>query len=148
MEDFNVTQLIPIILILIGTTCTLFGIFKKSKESALKANGKKAEGIIFSLEASRKNDIDAHARNVQDIVTVRFVTESQEWITAEVKQDFAIFYTKQYKEGDTVQVYYDPKNPKSFYVDLKQSETLSRLFFSVGGLILIGVGLYKLLSSK
>jgi len=39
----------------------------------------------------------------------------------DLRQDFAIYFTNQYKVGDKVSVYYDIKNPENFLVDTKQS---------------------------
>ena len=148
MENFNIHDLRPFAFLMTGSIFILLAIFRRSKQAVLKTKGKKAEGIIFSLERSRIQDNDEISHNIKDKVTVRFLTESQEWITAELKQDYAVFYTNQYKEGDTIQVYYDPQNPSSFFVDTNQSEISSKLLFAVAGLILFGIGLYQLLVSK
>jgi hypothetical protein len=37
-----------------------------------------------------------------DKVTVGFVTKSKEWVTADIEQAFATFFTGQYKPGEKV----------------------------------------------
>jgi hypothetical protein len=55
-------------------------------------------------------------------------------------------FTGQYKEGESVEVHYDPKNPSDFFVYTKQSETLSRVIFALVGLGFSIIGLYQLLT--
>lgn len=141
MEEIKDLQ--PYIFIVIGIIGALVGLFKKSTQSNLKMIGKKAEGVIYLLEKSNSGSL--YTRNIKDKVTVRFLTESEEWITEKINQDFATFHTSQYKEGDVVQLYYDPNNPTSFYVDTKQSETTTRVVFTLIGIVFIGIGLYQLL---
>jgi len=148
MEKFNIHDLRPFAFLLTGSIFILLAIFRRSKQAVLKTKGKKAEGIIFPLERNRSSNSDDFSPRVKEKVTIRFVTESQEWITAEIKQDFGIFYTKKYKEGDTVQVYYDPENPSSFFVDTNQLETSSRLLLAIAGLVCFALGIYQLLAPK
>ena len=80
--------------------------------------------------------------NVNDKVIIRFVTRKQEWITGPIDQDFKIFFTGQYKDGDTVKVYYNPTLPSEFYVDTKQSELVTRIIGGLTGTCLTIIGLY------
>ncbi len=81
-------------------------------------------------------------------VTVRFVTKEQEWITGEMKQEFAIFFTGQYKAGETVDVYYDPAKPSNFFIETGQSENKARLFIAAIGMIFCLIGLYQLFATS
>ena len=83
-----------------------------------------------------------------DKVTVRFVTKNKEWITGNLKQEFAIFFTGQYKIGESVEVYYDPKNPSDFFVDTKQSGKTGRLLLAAIGVIFFLIGVYQLFSTS
>ena len=115
--------------------------FRKRKTEELTFRGEKTEGIIFELESSGAGYNNSR---IKDKVTVRFVTKSKEWITAEIKQESAIFYTGQYKPGEKVDVYYDPLDPENFYVGTKQSETKNRLLMFVIGMVFLSVGVYGL----
>src|SRR4026208_163361 len=112
MEDFDISTLQPYIFLCLGLAAILFSILKKTKAEKLKFTGEKTEGIIFELDS--KADLSTYTVNdtndVMDKVTVRFVTKNKEWITGNLKQEFAIFFTGQYKTGESVEVYYDPKN--------------------------------------
>jgi hypothetical protein len=145
MEDFNLKELQPYIFLLIGFASVLLAIFKKSDKATLKETGQKVQGIIYALGQSPDTTSSfTQNSNIKDIVTIRFVTLDKQWITGDLKQEFAVFFTKQYKEGDAVEVYYDPKQPSNFFVDTKQSEKTSRILFAGVGIILSAVGLYQL----
>lgn len=138
MPEFDFKELQPLFFIIIGLVLVLVALLKKASKSHLKQSGLKAEGIIFQLEKASNSNINSK-------VTVRFVTRNKEWITGEINQDFAVFFTGQYKEGQRIDVYYDPKKPSQFFVDTKQSETLSKVVFAVVGLGFSLIGLYQLL---
>ena len=145
MQDFDFKQFEPFLFLLIGLVAVLIPIIKKNPSVSLKDTGERVEGIIYKLEqgTNRNSDFEKSS-SIMDKVTVRFVTKKDEWITSEVKQPFALFFTRQYKPGDKVDVYYDPINPSNFYVDTKQSELAARIIIAVVGLIFCLIGLYKL----
>jgi hypothetical protein len=137
MPELDFKEFQPYLFIIGGLSLIVIALLKKASKSHLKQSGLKAEGIVFALEGN--------GDNVKDKVTVRFVTEDKEWITGDINQEFASFFTGQYKKGQSVDVYYDPKNPSHFFVDTKQSETISRVVFAVVGLGFSLIGLYQLL---
>ena len=139
MEELNLRELQPYIFLLFGLASILFAVFSKSEKAKLKENGVKAEGIIYALGQSF-----AGSTNVKNKVTIRFVTSDSQWITGDLDQDFATFFTGQYKEGDAIEVFYDAKDPSTFFVDTKQSEKISRMVFCIIGIALSGYGLYQL----
>jgi hypothetical protein len=141
MEFFNVLELQPFLFLLIGLISILFSIFKKTKTADLKLTGEKTEGIIFELGSRRSSSTNS---NILDKVTVRFVTKSKKWVTADINQAFSTFFTGQYKLGEKIDVYYDPQDPSNFFVDTKQSEQMSSLIFGLIGMVLCIVGIYKL----
>jgi hypothetical protein len=147
MDDFTFKEIQPFIFLLIGLGSVLFAIFKKSNKANLKNTGQKAEGIIYALDQS-SNSYNSNSQNlsIKDKVTVRFLTMDKQWITGDLEQEFAAFFTRQYKEGDTVDLYYDPEEPSNFFVDTRQSEKTSRIIFVAIGIVLGSVGLYQLLS--
>ena len=148
MQDFDFNALQPYIFILAGIVFMLIAVLKKATSSDLKQSGLKTEGIVYALERQANKSLSIHdSSSIKDKVIVRFVTTNKEWITGHIKQEFALFFTGQYKEGQSVDVYYDPKNPSDFFVDTKQSESVSRVLFAVVGLVFCLVGLYQLLSS-
>lgn len=102
---------------------------------------------MFALEGKSNNTSSIGDNlNIKDKVIVRFVTQNKEWITGDINQEFAAFFTGQYKEGQSVDVYYDPEKPSDFFVDTKQSETVSRVIFAAVGLSFSIIGLYQLLT--
>src|SRR5690242_19495953 len=101
MADFNLNEIKPYIFILIGLTLLLIRIFKKTSNASLKKSGLKTEGIIYAKgRASKPNSDDS--LNIEGKITVRFITNNNEWITADTKQELASFFTGQYKEGEAV----------------------------------------------
>jgi hypothetical protein len=147
MEDFNIKELQPYIFIIIGLGCVLLAIFKKSDKANLKQTGQKAEGIIYAL-GQNDNSTSTFTKNsnIKDKVTIRFLTLDKQWITGDLKQEFAAFFSNQYKEGDAVEVYYDSKQPSHFFVDTKQSERTSRIIFAGVGIVFSSIGFYQLLA--
>ncbi len=105
-----------------------------------------ADGIVYEQESNANFNLssDTTFNRVSDRIIIRFVTQKEEWITGMIQQDFQMFYTGQYKNGDAVKVYYEPNNPSNFYVDTKQSESTARVVMAIVGLIFIIIGLYKM----
>jgi hypothetical protein len=147
MPDFDLNTLQPFIFILVGIVLLLMAVLKKATKANLKQSGLKTEGIVYGLE--RQTDSTSpisDSSNVKDKVIVRFVTNNEEWITGDIKQEFAAFFTGQYKEGQKLDVYYDPKNPSDLFVDTKQCEIIGKILFVIVGLASCLIGLYKLLN--
>ena len=136
----------PYIFLFVGLIVLGLSAFWESTKSKLKQTGITVDGIVFEqgFDNSFNQSFDNSSSFTKDKVTIRFVTQTGEWITGVIKQDFQVFYTGRYKNGDTVKVYYDKDNPSDFYVDTKQSELTGRLVFGSVGLIFLLVGLYKL----
>lgn len=131
-----------------GVILIAFAVLRESKNSELKQNGICTEGIIYEqgYENNRRVLPEEYSySSVKDEITVRFLTEKQEWITGIIKQDFRMFYKGQYKDGESVVIYYDRENPGNFYVDSKQSETIVRLVFGIAGIVFAFTGLYQLI---
>lgn len=136
----------PYIFIAIGLIAFAFSICWRSTKSNLKQSGILVDGVIFEQDFnnSRNRSFDNSDTLIKDKITIRFVTQAGEWITGLIKQDFGVFYTGQYKNGDTIKVYYNKDNPSDFYVDTKQSEFIGRLVIGLAGLAFLTIGLYNL----
>ena len=147
MPELDFKEYQPYVFFITGLLFVVIAIFKKASKSYLKQSGLQAEGIVFAL-AGKPNNTSSIGENLnlKDKITVRFVTQDQEWITGNINQDFAAFFTGQYKEGQSVNVYYDPKDPTHFFVDTKQSEQLSKVIFAAVGCGFSIIGLYQLLT--
>ncbi len=149
MNQIDLTEYIPYFLLAIGLTLIAFACFFVSKNSKLKENGVLVDGIVFQQGRDNVSNLssgDFDNNNVNDMVIIRFVTKEQEWITAPINQDFKIFFTGQYKDGETVKVFYNPTKPSEFYVDTKQSELATRIIGGVTGLCMIIISLYMFFS--
>ena len=137
-------DLIPYLFIFIGLVVLVLSFFRTTdNKSALKNSGIKAEGIIFRIDGSQNRSTTSLGMHNSE-VQVRFVTKSMEWITAPLRQDFQVSFAGQYKQGDKVDVYYNPSSPNEFFVDSKQNPLFGKLIFIVVGLVLIVIGLWKL----
>ena len=135
----------PYFFIAIGLITFACSIFWRSTKSNLKQSGILVDGIVFEqdFDNNRNHTFDNSDTLIKDKITIRFVTQTGEWITGIIKQDFGIFFTGQYKNGDTIKVYYNKDNPSDFYVDTKQSELIGRLVIGLAGLGFLTIGLYK-----
>ena len=120
MQNFDFRLLEPFLYLLIGLIAVLLPIIRRNQSISLKDTGEKVEGIVYDLGRYpyRFSDFE-NSVSVKDKVTIRFLTKKDEWITSDLKQPFTLFFTGQYKQGDKVEVYYDPINPTNFYVDNK-----------------------------
>jgi hypothetical protein len=134
----------PYIFLAIGLIVLAISVFWVSEKSKLKQTGILVKGIVFEQGVDKNYNHSFDNSSVKDKIVIRFVTQNQESITGIIKQDFAIFYTRQYKTGETVEVYYDKDNPSNFYVASKQSDFLGRLIGSLAGLIFVLFALYKI----
>ena len=140
------SEYLPYIFIVIGLIGLGIALFGNSRKSDLKDSGIPVDGIVFNQEVTENSSrsFDNYSSQIKDKITIRFVTQSGEWITGDIKQDFGINYTGQYKNGDNVKVYYNRNNPSDFYVDTKQSEFIGKLVFGLAGLVFLAIGLYNL----
>lgn len=137
------------IFLVVGLGISLYGLLVKSKTDNLKTTGVKTKGIIFDQDHESQFSIGSGINSTaKDKITVRFVTETQEWITGDIKQSFALFYTGQYKPGEEIDVYYDKSNPNNFYIDTNQSDFIGRLVIILVGLSLISYAVYNLFIRK
>ena len=69
-----------------------------STNSHLKKTGIPVDGIVFKqgFENTNSSSFDNSFGQINDKITVRFVTHTGEWITDVIKQDLKIFFTGQY----------------------------------------------------
>lgn len=136
------------ILLLLGLAFITISLYTTSAYKKLHKSGRSAEGIIFKLESgdtfTGTSDFSGNAKN---IITVRFLTSESLWITGQVKSQFLISYTGQYKEGEKVQVKYNPDQPAEFILETRQSETTGRIIVFAAGLIMMASGIYQWLSN-
>lgn len=144
MLELYLKELLPFFPLAMGALCLLAALFKKSPTASLRHTGQRTEGIIYAMGT---NATSSDTSYVMDKITVRFVTREGRWITGDINQEFASFYTNQYKLGEKVEVFYDPQQPSSFFVKTKQSEERWRMLFLLIGLGLCAVGLIMLIAS-
>lgn len=148
--DLNIVMelldlVLPFMFISIGITSISFVILVDDN-SRLKETGIKATGIIFKQEHETRSR-SGETTTLKDKITVRFLTMQHEWITQEINQNFRIYYSHQYKDGEEVVLYYDEKEPSNFYVDSKQSPALGKVIAVVTGLIFIIIGSIQYLTT-
>lgn len=135
----------PYIFLVAGLITLIISLLNKSNGVKLKETGIPVDGIIFEqgFDQSTNNSYDTSSSFVKDKISVRYVTLSGEWITEDIKQEFRLFYSGQYKDSETVKVYYEKDNPRNFYIDSKQSELGGRILGIVIGLGFTVYGLYE-----
>jgi len=146
MNSESFAPILPYIFILIGIAFILIGVLVKSNLERLSKTGERCEGIVFQL--GYKDSIGPRSDTItKDKITIRFVTQKNEWITEDLDTNFMITRFGQFKEGQTVPVIYDPTNPVDFALDIKQSPRTIKTLFAFIGIVLVGVGIYKLLAA-
>jgi hypothetical protein len=147
MGSLNFNEFVPYFLLLLGIAAIVFPFFVKPRLKRLSETGVRCDGIIFKLGYQNKNDAIRDAP-IKDKITVRFVTETKEWITADLKTDFMLLSTGQFMEGQKVVVIYDPNNPADFTLEKLDSETPGRVFFIIAGGISLAAGIYQIVRGK
>ena len=75
-----------------------------------------------------------------------FYNLNNEWITADIKQEFASFLQHNIEKAN--RLYYDPEKPTNFFVDIKQSEFSGRILYIAGGLLFCSVGIFQIIANK
>ncbi len=131
-----------------GLCLLLNALLKKTSKNELKKTGIPVEGIVFKQDYQPEIFSGSNSQLVKDQIFIRFVTLKKAWITEPINQEFAVFYSDQYKDGEPVSVYYDKNNPSNFYVDTKQSDIQGRLLFAIIGVAFIVTGIMQYLSIK
>lgn len=118
------TILLPLI---IGILVIYYVWERLKKDKQITRKGENAEGTIFDFTAEPQRSPDDYMPLNYPII--RFVTKQGEWIT----EKYHISHTRM-KQGDKVQVTYNPANPREFYVHLNHTDTLMyALAIIVGG---------------
>jgi hypothetical protein len=106
----------------------------QSKYKLLSEIGEKSEGIVFDSEKSKNSD-----SNLQYPI-IRFQTRKNEWITKAVDSGIS---TSTYKQGDKINVIYNPDKPEEFMIESKGQILISKgLLFAGVGSLFIGLFLF------
>jgi len=135
----------PYIFLLLGFAFVLGSIFGRLSNADLKTSGVRTDGIVFDFNGNPNAFSDSAVTfDDPDRARVRFVTDKQEWITADIENGFGFSISKNYKSGQKLIIYYDPNNPKRFYIESGVSQLTFKLLFAVAGTASIVVGLYKI----
>ena len=106
----------------------------QSKYKLLSETGEKSEGIVFDSEKSKNSD-----SNLQYPI-IRFQTRKNEWITKAVDSGIS---TSTYKQGDKINVIYNPDKPEEFMIESKWQILTSKVLLVAGvASLLIGLFLF------
>jgi len=143
MDSLNFTLFLPYVFVIVGIGIIVVAAFSKSGTERLTRTGELCDGIIFKLGYKDDNAFNRTDSITKDKITVRFVTKKQEWITEDLNTDFMVTWTGQFKEGQQVQVLYDPNNPSDFTILNNQSPRLRKLIMILAGFIFLAIGIYK-----
>lgn len=96
-----------------------------------------ADGIVYGL--SRTNSINTNSNLNSSLPTIRFVTNKGEWITKEYSIGSSAF-----KQGQKVQVLYNPENPVEFMLEANATTKLITYFIlPIAGIAMIVYGLFN-----
>ena len=128
------------IILAVGLFAIVWGIGKVNERRKLLKTGIKVVGVVFKLEkrlGSGKDRIPLY------YPVIRYVTLNEEWITKEY--DEAGSNPSMYKEGEKVNVIYDPDDNNHFIIDGFMNRILGFVGIAVGVLIITGVFIYYIL---
>jgi Protein of unknown function (DUF3592) len=126
----------------------LFPLLSKNRGNRLTSIGLRSEGIIFKLDYQPTGSMQHDDTVTKNKSTVRFVTQTKEWITADLDTNGLFLYPGQFKEGQPVSVRYDPANPTDFTLEDVKGQRFSRQLFLVIGILLLAAGCYMVFAGN
>jgi hypothetical protein len=137
----------PYVFLLVGLILAIFPLLLANSNKQLLATGLRAEGIIFKLAYQPTGSIQSTDDTItKDKITVRFTTQTKEWITADLNTNGIFLYPGQFKEGQSVSVLYDPTNPTDFTLENLRGQKTGRKVFMIAGVLLFALGCYMLIA--
>ncbi len=132
---------------LIGLIVAVFPLLAGNGNKQRLATGLRADGIVFKLDyqptGSMQNTDDTITK---DKITVRFTTQTKEWITADLNTNGIFLFPGQFKEGQSVSVVYDPANPGDFTIENLRGQKIGRKVFLIVGVAVFVLGCYMLMA--
>lgn len=124
------------VLFVVGLALFLFGWVKYRERRRLLRTGIRAKGVVFQVINNGNSSSTTY------YPVVRFLTAANDWVTEKYRTGGNRWT---YKEGDTVNVVYDPLNPGRFILDdTRLKNTAPGFIFGGVLLIIISVGLLVL----
>lgn len=137
--DLSDANYIEIVVGLIGVALIVAGNGISAKRKKIIAVGIKVEGVVFALEEETSSI--SNNRRILYSPIIRFVTADKEWVTEKYMFSVSSKHTvinPSYKEGDKVNVIYDPKNIKDFVIDDFNAKATGPVCVVIGTLAIIG----------
>ncbi|MBL7762953.1 MAG: DUF3592 domain-containing protein [Chitinophagaceae bacterium] len=122
-----------VIPLVVGLVLIIIGFEQKRKTKRLVNNGIEVEGVIFSKETSS----DSKNRAIYPVI--RFVTKDGVWVTEKASESLPFFLKKDEK---TVQVFYDPNNPKEFIYKTSAEFFKVTNILIIAGILFFMIGLW------
>lgn len=137
----------PYIFLLAGLILAVIPPLLANSNKQLLATGLRAEGIIFKLDYRAIGSIQSSGETiVKDKITVRFTTQTKQWITADLNTNGIFLFPGQFKEGQSVSVVYDPANPTDFTLEDLRGQKAGRKAFIIVGVLVFALGCYMLIA--
>jgi hypothetical protein len=127
------------IIFTVGVFAIVWGIGKMSERRKLLKTGIRVEGVVFKLEERFSNNKD---RMPIYYPVIRYLTLNKEWITKEYESGTN---PSAYKEGDIVNVIYDPDDNNHFIIDGFLNRIFGFVLIIIGILTIAGVFVYYIL---
>lgn len=144
----DLQALTPYILIALGCLTIVIPFVKKFPAQMPPPSWLHSDGIVFQLGYKDENAAQSMDTITKNKITIRFLTQKQEWITEDLNTDGMILYMGQFKTGQAVDVVYNPDNPVEFTIVTNQSPTMQKLFWVLAGAVCLGVGVYQLVTAR
>lgn len=127
-------MLIAIVLVLSPLVGLVIMYKQRQEMQPFLKSGKKAEGVVFERkESGRFSDHQGYEP------VIRFVTEDKTWITGTALFTITSSFIKQ---GQKINVLYDPKDPQRFMVDIPWIPWVMKAIFA-GLLLVLGYGIFR-----
>lgn len=126
-------MIFPLIFCTVGSLFARKGyVYFKTKKDKKRRCLAKTEGKIVSVSAMRMNRSNAYFYTYEYEVNHDILTIEINFGTT----------SRQFREGDQVEIWYDKSNPKYSYIDGYKEDILAAVVSLVAGIIAILIGLY------
>lgn len=132
---------VDISLILFGLSFIIFGIYMCWGYIREKNNCKyHAIGTVIDLREKRiigKDKYGIKSYKVYMVPVIQYEANGRIY-----HKEYEYTNNRSYSKGDTIEVYYNQRNPESFIIDIDKNVLIFNVVFTVAGIIVMIIGIF------
>ena len=123
-KELPVVIIFAVIFFVLGAGMIYWGWYIYSDVQSVRQKGIKTVGIILRYERRVHGPVSSH-NQIMAVPVVKFQTESGQSVVVDGKVDNTSILQNLCQGGDSVEIIYDPQNPKHAYIN-----TFAELWFA------------------